>query len=149
MSNIDKIKGEIKAGVDFIMKPYEEELKEFCEMNNCSVSDKIILKTIKNKFNEDLDLEEVKILDFTLLKDKIQDTENKIDIEIKEMLRNLLDDLREFKKEKVAELTEGFTVVSGNKTYKDYIIYALIIIAVISLFKFFSTNKDKINNRFN
>lgn len=144
MSNIDKIKGEVKAGVDFIMKPYEEELKESCEINECSVSDKIILKTIKNKFNDDL--EENKILDFTLLKDKIKETEN---IEIKEMLNNILDELREFKKEKVAELTEGFAVTSGNKTYKDYIIYALIVIAVISLFKFFSTNKDKINNKFN
>lgn len=144
MSNIDKIKGEIKAGVDFIMKPYEKELKEFCEIDECSISDKIILKTIKNKFNEDL--EENKILDFTSIKEKIKDTEN---IEIKEMLKDILDELREFKKEKVAELTEGFTVVSGNKTYKDYIIYALIIIAVIALFKFFSTNKDKINNRFN
>ena len=149
MSSIDEIKGEVKAGIDFIMESYEKELKKFCENNECDLKRKMLLNEIKNQFHEDL--KENKFFDFTLLIEKKDKAKN---IKIKKMLGNLLDELREFKNEKFPPRStqrsiDRFTVVSGNKTYKDYIIYALIVIAVIALFKFFSTNKDKINNRFN
>lgn len=151
MSSIDEIKGEVKAGIDFIMESYEKELKKFCENNECDLKRKMLLNEIKNQFHEDL--KENKFFDFTLLIEKKDKAKNN---EIKKMLGNLLDELREFRdkkfpptKKSTQRSIDTFTVVSGNKTYKDYIIYALIVIAVIALFKFFSANKDKINNRFN